>query len=141
MIKTSQLSWAINYWRCSTATDDNHLSLLDPIQSKTQLVSTGWAHWETYYLLSRVARVNPCKPPHIYVICKAPVVEIVLIRVRSRAMSILRRVLDKAVRLTALAGIGYLLVTIVITFVTRFQNSFLDKADVKTLTLGWYLSF
>ena len=37
-------------------------------------------------------------------------------------MSILRRVLDKAVRLTALAGIGYLLVTIVITFVTRFQN-------------------
>ena len=38
-------------------------------------------------------------------------------------MSILRRVLDKAVRLTALAGIGYLLVTIVITFVTRFQNS------------------
>jgi len=34
-------------------------------------------------------------------------------------MSILRRVLDKAVRLTALAGIGYLLVTIVITFVTR----------------------
>ena len=33
MIKASQLSWEINYWRCSTATDDNHLSLLDPIQS------------------------------------------------------------------------------------------------------------
>ena len=62
-------------------------------------------------------------PPVIYVICKASLVEIALIRVRSRAMSILRRVLDKAVRLTALAGIGYLLVTIVITFVTRFQNS------------------
>ena len=34
-------------------------------------------------------------------------------------MSLLRRVLDKAVRLTALAGIGYLLVSIVVTFVTR----------------------
>ena len=38
-------------------------------------------------------------------------------------MSILRRVVDKAVRLTALAGIGYLLVSIVVTFVTRFELS------------------
>ena len=36
-------------------------------------------------------------------------------------MSLLRRVVDKAVRLTALAGIGYLLVSIVVTFVTRFE--------------------
>ena len=35
-------------------------------------------------------------------------------------MSLLRRVVDKAVRLTALAGIGYLLVSIVVTFVTRW---------------------
>ena len=34
-------------------------------------------------------------------------------------MSLVRRVVDKAVRLTALAGIGYLLVSIVVTFVTR----------------------
>ena len=46
-------------------------------------------------------------------------------------MSILRRVLDKAVRLTALAGIGYLLVTIVITFVTRFQNSLRTRLMLK----------
>ena len=55
MIKTSQLSWAINYWRCSTATDDNHLSLLDPIQSKTQQVSMVGliaADRGTYHLLS-----------------------------------------------------------------------------------------
>ena len=36
-------------------------------------------------------------------------------------MSLLRRVVDKAVRLTALAGIGYLLGSIVVTFVTRFE--------------------
>ena len=55
MIKASQLSWEINYWRCSTATDDNHLSLLDQIQSKTQLVSMGGhiaADGGTYHLLS-----------------------------------------------------------------------------------------
>ena len=46
-------------------------------------------------------------------------------------MSILQRVLDKAVRLTALAGIGYLLVTIVITFVTRCQNSLWTRLLLK----------
>ena len=43
-----------------------------------------------------------------------------MINERVKEMSLLRRVVDKAVRLTALAGIGYLLVSIVVTFVTRF---------------------
>ena len=50
-----------------------------------------------------------------------------------RDMSFLRRLVDKAVRLTALAGIGYLLVSIVVTFVTRSHFSLSPLKPCKCL--------